>query len=97
MNQKSIFSEGEFPDESFSVEHNTSGIIGMAKKSGRKHSNESQFYITLCEIKSFDQKFVAFGRIIQGFDLVREMSYIDTYMHKPLVKSLIVKSGEYTF
>jgi cyclophilin family peptidyl-prolyl cis-trans isomerase len=72
-------------------------MIGMAKKSGRKHSNECQFYITLCEIKTFDQKFVAFGRIIQGYDLIKEISYAETYMQKPLVKSFIVKSGEYKF
>ena len=69
----------------------------MAKKGGRKHSNECQFYITLCEIKTFDKKFVAFGRIVQGYDLVRDVSYVDTYMQKPLLKTYIVKSGEYKF
>mmetsp|Transcript_1582 Transcript_1582/g.1919 ORF Transcript_1582/g.1919 Transcript_1582/m.1919 type:complete len:129 (+) Transcript_1582:409-795(+) len=42
----SIYPEGEFADESFHVKHTQIGLLGMCKRSGLKHTNESQFYIT---------------------------------------------------
>lgn len=36
---KSIF-DGEFLDESFEVKHCVAGLLGMAKKDNKKHSNE---------------------------------------------------------
>lgn len=38
---------GEFPDESFHIKHTEIGLLGMCKRSGIKHTNESQFYITM--------------------------------------------------
>jgi hypothetical protein len=38
--QASIF-EGEFPDESFHLKHTEIGLVGMCKKKGYKHTNES--------------------------------------------------------
>jgi len=36
----------EFEDESFHMKHNEIGMLGMAKRAGQKHTNESQFYIS---------------------------------------------------
>ena len=46
-------------DENFSVPHNKRGIIGMANKG--RHTNASQFYITLQPTPWMDTKYVAFG------------------------------------
>lgn len=51
---KSVFVK-EFNDENYDVCHDTPGIVGMANKGGRNHTNECQFYITLAPLKSFDR------------------------------------------
>jgi hypothetical protein len=33
--------DGEFADESFHVKHTEIGLLGMAKRKGNHHSNES--------------------------------------------------------
>ncbi len=91
---KSIYN-GDFADEAFSVENDSAGIIGMAKKGGRKHSNECQFYITLGEMRYFDKKYVAFGRIIKGYNIVSDIENVECYMQRPLTRIVITKSGEY--
>ncbi|CAM4533077.1 unnamed protein product, partial [Lepidochelys olivacea] len=48
-----------FEDENFSIPHNKKGILGMANKG--RHSNGSQFYITLQPTPYMDKKYVAFG------------------------------------
>jgi len=46
-------------DESFAVRHKGRGVLGMANKG--RHSNSSQFYITLQPAPYLDRKYVAFG------------------------------------
>jgi peptidyl-prolyl cis-trans isomerase-like 6 len=46
-------------DENFAVSHDRRGIVGMANKD--RHTNGSQFYITLQPAKWMDTKYVAFG------------------------------------
>jgi len=46
-------------DENFVISHDRRGIVGMANKG--RHTNGSQFYITLQPAKWMDTKYVAFG------------------------------------
>ena len=46
-------------DEDFSIPHSKRGIVGMANKG--RHTNGSQFYITLQPAPWMDTKYVAFG------------------------------------
>ncbi|XP_021248540.1 peptidyl-prolyl cis-trans isomerase-like 6 isoform X3 [Numida meleagris] len=48
-----------FEDENFAVPHKGRGVLGMANKG--RHSNGSQFYITLQPVPYLDKKCVAFG------------------------------------
>jgi peptidyl-prolyl cis-trans isomerase-like 6 len=89
---KSIYN-GDFSDESYNIQHSYPGILGMVKKGNKKHSNECQFYITLSIMKSFDQMFVAFGRVIQGFRSLKEMEKLETTLQKPNVKVSIDSCG----
>lgn len=58
---------GEFADESYHIKHTEVGLIGMCKRKGYAHTNESQFYITTAAPLSFmDTKYVVFGRVISG-------------------------------
>uniref|UniRef100_A0AC11EH29 Peptidylprolyl isomerase like 6 n=1 Tax=Ovis aries TaxID=9940 RepID=A0AC11EH29_SHEEP len=50
-----------FEDENFSVLHNKRGVLGMVNKG--RHSNGSQFYITLQAAPYLDKKYVAFGYV----------------------------------
>lgn len=49
-----------FEDEIKSIQHDHPGILGMANR-GRRHTNASQFYVTLTKIQDFDKNYVAFG------------------------------------
>lgn len=71
----SIFPSGYFEDESFAVTHDFPGILGCCNR-GTPHSNSGQFYITLGEMKSFDKKMVAFGRVISGFKHLEKLNKI---------------------
>ncbi|XP_043922784.1 probable inactive peptidyl-prolyl cis-trans isomerase-like 6 isoform X2 [Protopterus annectens] len=48
-----------FEDESFAVPHKRRGVLGMSNKG--RHTNGSQFYITLQPATWMDTKYVAFG------------------------------------
>ena len=50
---------GLFEDESFAILHDKRGVVGMAN-TGR-HTNGSQFYITMQPAPFMDKKYVAFG------------------------------------
>jgi cyclophilin family peptidyl-prolyl cis-trans isomerase len=67
----------------------------MVKKGGRKHSNECQFYITLANLQSFDKNFVAFGRIVEGFENIHTIQNMETYLQRPSRVIKISSCGEY--
>ena len=91
---KSIYGEN-FNDENYNIKHDTHGILGMVKKGNRKHTNECQFYITLCPLKSFDGLLVAFGRVIQGYDVILKISELETYLQRPIKQVTIKDCGEF--
>ena len=66
-------------DENFAVPHNKRGIVGMANKG--RHTNGSQFYITLQECNWMNSKYVAFGyvRLSFGRDTSRRDILSDAY------------------
>ena len=92
---KSIYGEN-FNDENYNIKHDSHGILGMVKKGNRKHTNECQFYITLCPLKSFDGILVAFGRVIQGYDVIEKISEMETYLQRPVKQVSIKECGEFT-
>ena len=92
---KSIYGQN-FNDENYNIKHDSHGILGMVKKGNRKHTNECQFYITLCPLKSFDGILVAFGRVIQGYDVIEKISEMDTYLQRPIKQVFIKDCGEFT-
>ncbi|XP_043398726.1 probable inactive peptidyl-prolyl cis-trans isomerase-like 6 isoform X1 [Chelonia mydas] len=58
-----------FEDENFSIPHNKKGILGMANKG--RHSNGSQFYITLQPTPYMDKKYVAFGYVYYRYIILK--------------------------
>ncbi|NWH56402.1 PPIL6 protein, partial [Geococcyx californianus] len=82
-----------FEDESFSVSHKGRGVLGMANKG--RHSNGSQFYITLQPAPYLDKKHVAFGQLIEGTEVLQRLEAVPTYSERPTVACKIVNCGTF--
>mmetsp|Transcript_10657 Transcript_10657/g.19263 ORF Transcript_10657/g.19263 Transcript_10657/m.19263 type:complete len:322 (-) Transcript_10657:1147-2112(-) len=65
-----------FPDENFDISHDREGILSMANRG--KNTNGSQFFITLGKTLHLDGKHVAFGHVVRGVEVVREVSKVET-------------------
>uniref|UniRef100_A0A2K5CS46 Peptidyl-prolyl cis-trans isomerase n=1 Tax=Aotus nancymaae TaxID=37293 RepID=A0A2K5CS46_AOTNA len=81
-----------FEDENFSVPHNKRGVLGMANKG--RHSNGSQFYITLQATPYLDRKFVAFGQLIEGTEVLKQLELVPTENERPIPMCRIIDSGD---
>ena len=66
----SIYGE-KFEDENFYYSHSREGLLSMINEG--KNTNGSQFFITLRDLKWYDEKHVVFGRVIDGMDYIKEI------------------------
>ncbi|NXD08229.1 PPIL6 protein, partial [Nothocercus nigrocapillus] len=80
-----------FEDENFAIRHSKRGILGMANKG--RHSNGSQFYITLQPAPYLDKKHVAFGQLIEGTETLQKLEAVSTYNERPVEECKIVNCG----
>ncbi|XP_006840053.1 PREDICTED: peptidyl-prolyl cis-trans isomerase-like 6 [Chrysochloris asiatica] len=80
-----------FEDENFSIPHNKKGVLGMVNKG--PHSNGSQFYITLQSAPYLDRKYVAFGQLIEGTDVLKQLELVPTENERPIPTCVITDSG----
>jgi peptidyl-prolyl cis-trans isomerase-like 6 len=65
----------------------------MANK-GYRHSNASQFYITLSDACQWmSNRFVAFGRVVEGFDTLYKLEHINTINQRPVKAIKIINCG----
>lgn len=84
---------GTVPDESFAVDFGfpPGGIVGYANSGS--HTNGSQFFITMGPCEWMNSKFVGFGRVIQGFDVLRAINLVPTSNQCPQKNILIEHCG----
>uniref|UniRef100_A0A8B9M6V9 Peptidyl-prolyl cis-trans isomerase n=1 Tax=Accipiter nisus TaxID=211598 RepID=A0A8B9M6V9_9AVES len=82
-----------FEDESFSIRHKGRGVLGMANKG--RHSNASQFYITLQPAPYLDKKYVAFGQLIEGTEVLQRLEVVPTCNERPTVACKIINCGTF--
>lgn len=82
---------GHFEDESFMYKHDRRGVVGMAN-TGR-HTNGSQFYITLQPLPFMDKRFVAFGKVIEGSQVLKAIENIATQNQRPIKECVITNCG----
>uniref|UniRef100_A0A8C9AQT4 Probable inactive peptidyl-prolyl cis-trans isomerase-like 6 n=1 Tax=Prolemur simus TaxID=1328070 RepID=A0A8C9AQT4_PROSS len=81
-----------FEDENFSILHNKRGVLGMANRG--RHSNGSQFYITLQAAPYLDRKYVAFGQLVEGTEVLKQLELVPTENERPIHTCLITDSGD---
>jgi cyclophilin family peptidyl-prolyl cis-trans isomerase len=81
------------PDESFSVEFDSKlgGIVGYS--SSGPHSNGSQFFITLGPCEWMNCTKVGFGRVIQGYDVLKLVNEAPARNQRPNPKIYIGDCG----
>ncbi|GET85376.1 cyclophilin type peptidyl-prolyl cis-trans isomerase, putative [Leishmania tarentolae] len=76
-----------FPDETYAVPHDAAGVLGMCNDG--PHTNSSSFYITLRTMSWMDGKYVAFGRVIDGMQVVDAIHAVEV-RHNQAPKASIV-------
>ena len=69
----------------------TRGVISMAR-SMDKNSASSQFFIMHADAPHLDGEYAAFGKVVEGMDVVDEIAYCETDMRdKPLTAQRMKK------
>lgn len=92
----SISASGEyFADECYSVDFGCElgGIVGCANKG--PHTNGSQFFITLGPCQWMNNKKVGFGRVLQGYSVLKEIEESVLVNERPQPSIFINSSGMY--
>eukprot|EP01066_Platyproteum_vivax_P012528 Platyproteum_vivax@DN5696_c0_g1_i1.p1 len=85
---------GPFRDENLGRKHAHGGVVSMA--SSGKHTNGSQFTITLNKCAALDGKQVVFGQVVSGMEVVRAIEKVPCTKETPRVQIVIVGCGEVT-
>lgn len=85
----------KFADESFSVDFGvkTGGILGYVSK--EKHSNGSQFFITLGPCEWMNGTKVGFGRVLQGYGVLKKVENASQTNERPDPAILIQRCGRF--
>jgi peptidylprolyl isomerase len=83
---------GKFADENFSIRHSSPGYVSMANAG--PNTNGSQFFITTVTTSWLDGRHVVFGKVLDGFDVVKKVESMGSQSGRPQAKVSIVKSGE---
>lgn len=81
----------KFEDENFKIRHSAPGLLSMAN-SGR-NSNSSQFFITTVPTPHLDGKHVVFGKVVQGYDIVKKIESYGSMSGTPKARIVITKAG----
>lgn len=93
--------DGEaFSAENFRIQHSfkDSGVVSMMKDMMNKGKQDSRFFVTVSPNAEWaDDKYVAFGRVTKGMDLINAMQIVQVKAptNYPLTRIQIVDSGCY--
>ncbi|KAF7278658.1 hypothetical protein GWI33_008108 [Rhynchophorus ferrugineus] len=85
----------KIPCENYIIPHNRRGVISMCNN-GRHKDNSTQFHIALDSLPWMDYKYVAFGQLIHGDDILKKIEEVPTYYQSPTKSIKIVKCGEFS-
>lgn len=79
-----------FADEGLLLPHTEEGILSMVN--GGVDTNGSQFYITTAPAPHLDGYSVAFGRVVNGMDVVHKISKVFSIRGRP-VESIVISAA----
>ncbi|CAF0798829.1 unnamed protein product [Brachionus calyciflorus] len=94
-NESESVYNGLFEDESFEVAHNKRGILGMSNHG--RHTNGSQYYITLQPAPWMDKKYVAFGQVVEGSETLAKIENLATINERPQKECKISDCGIFKY
>lgn len=86
---------GYLRHESFTVTHDTGGLLGMANHG--KDTNGSQFYITMKALPFLDGTRVIFGRVVSGMSTIEKVGQVKTKNERPVEDIKVFALPEHTF
>ncbi|XP_057960335.1 peptidyl-prolyl cis-trans isomerase CYP19-3-like [Malania oleifera] len=90
---ESIYGE-KFADENFKMKHTGPGVLSMANAG--PNTNGSQFFICTERTPWLDGKHVVFGKVVDGYSVVKEMEKVGSSSGKTAETVLIEDSGQIT-
>lgn len=79
-------------DENFKIKHKKEGYLSMANAG--PNTQGSQFFITTVPTPWLDGKHVVFGKVVEGYDVVKQIESVGSQSGRPSKSVRIVKSGE---
>jgi cyclophilin family peptidyl-prolyl cis-trans isomerase len=85
-------STGRFADENFALQYSEAGVVGMAN--GGLDSNDTQFFISLKALPHLNGRNVAFGKVVEGMDVIVKASNVFSIKGTPLKKIEISECGK---
>lgn len=77
-----------FKDENFKLKHSKAGIVSMAN-AGQKNTNGTEFFITLKEMSVLDGTHVAFGEVVEGFEVVKKIEDLELYENSSMPRQKV--------
>ncbi|KAJ7966150.1 Peptidyl-prolyl cis-trans isomerase [Quillaja saponaria] len=83
----------KFPDESPKLKHDERGLLSMAIAD--RDTLGSHFLVTLKADHHLDRNHVVFGKLVQGYDILKKMEDVGDEEGHPTVTVKIINSGEY--
>ncbi len=88
---KSIYGT-KFEDENFKLKHTEPGLLSMANAG--KNTNGSQFFITTVVCDWLDGKHVVFGKVIDGYNVVKQIEGLGSGSGQTTKKIVITNCGQ---
>jgi peptidylprolyl isomerase len=88
---ESIYGE-KFADENFQLKHTTPGLLSMANAG--PNTNGSQFFITTVVTSWLDGKHTVFGKVVEGFEVVKQMEAAGSQSGTTRVEVAIADCGQ---
>lgn len=84
----------KFDDENFKVKHTGPGILSMANSG--PNTNGSQFFICTEKTGWLDGKHVVFGKVVDGYSIVKEMEKVGSDSGRTSQPVIIEDCGQLT-